>query len=94
MPVVSRTRTEALRADVQCLQEVRLPRAVSPGYEDQPGPERKLEPGVRPELAERDLVDDQPARRIGMIRYQKLSPSAVSKPGRSGLMSFRRTVSA
>ena len=92
--VRARAGREALRADVQRLEQVRLAGAVRPGDEDEPRLERELEPGVRPEVAERDLGDDQPASLIGMIRYQNESSSAdVMRPGRSGLISFRRTVS-
>ena len=71
-----------------------LPAPFAPGDENEPRLERELEPGIRPEVAERDLGDDQPASLIGMIRYQNESSSAdVIRPGRSGLISFRRTVS-
>ena len=33
------------------------------------------------------MLDDQPARRIGMIRYEKFSASERRRPGRSGLIS-------
>ena len=92
--VGARAGREALRADVQRLEEVRLAGAVRPRDENEPRLERELEPGIRPEVAERDLGDDQPASLIGMIRYQNESSSAdVIRPGRSGLISFRRTVS-
>lgn len=85
---------EALGADVQGLEQIGLARTVRAGDENEAGLELELEPGVRPEVAERDVGDDQPARRIGMIRYQnESSPAAVIRPGRNGLISFRRTVS-
>ncbi|MDQ3994291.1 MAG: hypothetical protein M3265_05810, partial [Actinomycetota bacterium] len=61
--------------DVQGLEEIRLPDAVRAGHEDEPGLEDELERCIGAEIAERDVVDDQPARRIGMIRYRKSSPS-------------------
>ena len=92
--VRARARREALRADVERLEQVRLAGAVRAGDEDEPRLERELQPGIRPEVAERDLGDDQPASLIGMIRYQNESSSAdVIRPGRSGLISFSRTVS-
>ena len=81
-------RREALRADVQRLEQVRLPGAVRPGHEHEARLEVELEPRVGAEVPERDPRDDQPARRIGMIRYLKSSPAAWIRPGRSGLISF------
>ena len=75
LAVVARARREPLRRDVQRLEQVRLACAVRPGREHEPRPERELEPLVRPEAAERDRLDDQPGRRIGMTRYVKSSPS-------------------
>jgi hypothetical protein len=66
--VLARARREPLGADVQRLEQVRLADAVRPDREDDPARERQVERCVRPVLAERQLVD-QPARRIGMIRY-------------------------
>src|SRR5438105_1949968 len=91
--VVARARREPLRRDVQRLEQVRLACAVRPRREDEPRPERELEPLVRPEAAERDRLDDQPGRRIGMTRYVKSSPSPWITAGRRGLMSFTRTSS-
>ena len=87
-------RREALRADVQRLEQVRLAGAVRRRPRARARLQRELEPRVRAEVAERELADDQPASRIGMIRYQKSSPSAVIRPGRSGLISFSATSSA
>jgi hypothetical protein len=61
-------RREPLRADVQRLEQVRFADAVRADREDDPVRERQVERRVRPVLAERELVD-QPASRIGMIRY-------------------------
>ena len=66
---------EALRADVQRLEQVRLTDTVRAHCQHEPGPQVELEPLVRPEAAELDPVDDQPGRRIGMTRYVKSSPS-------------------
>jgi hypothetical protein len=54
---------------VQRLEQVRLADAVPPDDEDDPLGEVEVERRVRPVLAERYVLDDQPARRIGMIRY-------------------------
>jgi hypothetical protein len=62
------SRREPLRPDVQRLEQVRLADAVRPDRQDDPVRERQVERRVRPVLAERELVD-QPASRIGMIRY-------------------------
>ncbi len=97
----ARPEREPLGRDVHRLEQVRLPGAVRARDEDEPRLERELEPWVRADVAERDLLHDQlwrshdqPASRIGMIRYQKASPSALIRPGRSGLMSFSWTPSA
>jgi hypothetical protein len=50
-------------------EQVRLADPVSADDEDDPGREVEVERRVRPVLAERYAIDDQPARRIGMIRY-------------------------
>ena len=62
--------------------------------QDDPGLEAQLERGVGTKVAERDVADDQPASRMGMIRYQKLSFRERDEAGRSRLMSFSRTVAA
>jgi hypothetical protein len=54
---------------VQRLEQVRLPDAVRPDDEHEPWLEIEVERRVRPVPAERYVLDDQPARRIGMIRY-------------------------
>ena len=87
-------RREPLRPDVQRLEEVRLPGTVRPVQQDDTRHELELERRVRAEVAERDLADDQPARRMGMIRYQKLSSGAAMRPGRRRLISLSWTVSA
>src|ERR1044072_1680694 len=75
------------------LGEVRLACAVRAVQEEEA--RRQLEPErcVRAEVWKRDVADDQPARRMGMIRYQKLSSGAAISPGRSRLMSLSCTVS-
>ena len=60
--VGARARREALRADVQRLEQVRLAGAVRPDDEHEPRLEVEVEPGVRAEVAERDVRDDQPGR--------------------------------
>jgi hypothetical protein len=92
--VASGARREALGPDMKRLEEVRLPGAVRAIEEDDAWLESQLERGIRAEVAERDLADDQPASRMGMIRYQKLSSGAEIKPGRRRLMSLSCTVSA
>ena len=59
--VLARAEREALRRDVDGLEQVRLARAVGAGDEDEARLESELEPGVRPDVAERDVRDDQPA---------------------------------
>jgi hypothetical protein len=66
--VLSRAWREALGADVQRLEQVRLADAVRPDGKDDAVGERQVEGRVRAVLAERQVLD-QPARRIGMIRY-------------------------
>ena len=56
--VGTRTRGEALRADVQRLEQVRLPRPVRTDHEHETGLETEVEPGVRPNVPEGDRVDD------------------------------------
>src|SRR5581483_12142266 len=68
-----RARREALGADVQRLEEVRLADAVRADRENEAGREGELEPLVRPEGRQLDRGDDQPGRRIGMTRYVKSS---------------------
>src|SRR5205807_5499325 len=71
--VLARPRREALRADVQRPEQVRLAGAVRTDEEDEPVRQPQLQPRIRAKVGERDRIDDQPARRIGMIRYQKSS---------------------
>jgi hypothetical protein len=66
---VACARRETLRREVQRLEQVRLPDAVRPDDEHEPWLEIEVERQVRPVPAERYVLDDQPARRIGMIRY-------------------------
>jgi hypothetical protein len=54
---------------VNRLQEVGLADTVLSDHNDEPGYQVELERGVRAKVAEGDVLDDQPARRIGMIRY-------------------------
>ena len=86
--VVSRPRREPLRPDVETLEKVCLPRAVRTMNEHDTRLELELQAGVRTKVPERDLADDQPASRIGMIRYQKLSSGDTMSPGRRRLMSL------
>ena len=68
--VLPRARREALRRDVQRLEQVRLADAVSPDDEHDPRREREVERRVRAVVAKGYAGwSDQPARRIGMIRY-------------------------
>ena len=85
--VVAAARRETLRADVQRLEQVRLAGAVLTDREHDPRLQIQLERGVGAIVAERERPNDQPARRIGMIRYEKLSASERIRPGRSGLIS-------
>jgi hypothetical protein len=68
VPLRPRTRREALRADVERLEEVRLAGPVLADHEDDSGCQREVEGRIRAEVSERDVGDDQPASRIGMIR--------------------------
>jgi hypothetical protein len=54
---------------VERLEEVRLARAVVAHDEHEPRPEIEVERRVGAIVPKRDVLDDQPARRIGMIRY-------------------------
>ena len=51
---------EALRADVERLEQVRLAGAVLADDEDDPGGELEIEGAVRAVVPERDAADDQP----------------------------------
>jgi hypothetical protein len=59
LPVGAGPGREALRADVERLEQVRLAGAVLADDEDDARPEVELEPLVRPVVAERDALDDQ-----------------------------------
>jgi hypothetical protein len=63
-----RPRREALAADVRRLEQVRLADAVRAHHDHESRLEVELEPLVRPEARERQVLDDQPASRIGMTR--------------------------
>src|SRR5207237_3786026 len=80
--VRARPRREALGPDVQRLEQVRLPRTVRPHDEHEPRLEPEVESRVRAVVAKRDRLDDQPASRIGMMRYVKSSPGEVITAGR------------
>jgi len=54
---------------VKRLEQVCLADAVSADDQYDPGREGEVERRIRPVPAERYAIDDQPARRIGMIRY-------------------------
>jgi hypothetical protein len=58
--VVAAPRREALRADVQRLEQVRLARPVLTDGEHEPGLEAQLERGVGAVVAERERLNDQP----------------------------------
>ena len=91
--VAAGARGESLRTHVERLEQIRLAGAVRAVEKHDPGLQAQLERGVRTEVAKRDVADDQPASRMGMIRYEKLSSGAAMRPGRSRLMSLRCTVS-
>jgi hypothetical protein len=55
---------------MQRLEEVRLAGAVRTDDEHEPRLQLELELRVRADVPERDRLNDQPAKRIGMIRYQ------------------------
>ncbi len=52
---------EALSSDMKRFEEVRLARPVRARDQHDPGLEGELELGIRAEVPERDLADDQPA---------------------------------
>jgi hypothetical protein len=54
---------------VERLEEVRLAGAVLADDEYEARAEGQVEGRVRAVVPERDPLDDQPARRMGMIRY-------------------------
>jgi len=57
--VVARAWREALRADVQRLEQVRLADAVRPDRKNEPRLQLQLEPFIRAKVAQRDAGDDQ-----------------------------------
>ena len=59
-------RREALRPDVERLEQVRLAGPVRTDHEHEPGLQLELEPSIRAEISQRDLVDDQPAPRASL----------------------------
>ena len=69
LTVVAGARRETLRGEVERLEQVGLADAVAADDEHDPWCEVEVERRVRPVLTERYAIDDQPARRIGMIRY-------------------------
>jgi hypothetical protein len=69
LAVVARARREALRREVERLEQIGLANAVAADDENDPGREVEVERRIRPIPTERYAIDDQPARRIGMIRY-------------------------
>jgi len=89
----ARARREALGRDVQAFEQVGLAGAVRPDHEHDSRPELQLELGVGAVVPERERPDDQPASRIGMIKYEKSSAAPWRTAGRSGLISFSRSSS-
>jgi hypothetical protein len=77
-----------LCTQVQGFEKVCLSRAVRAGDKHDPGLELDLEARVRAKVPESDVADDQPASRMGMIRYQKLSSGETIRPGLSGLINL------
>ena len=73
---------------MQSLQKVRLPGSVRAVQQHDSGLKLELQTWVRAKVSERYVADDQPASRIGMIRYQKLSSGDAMSPGRKRLMSL------
>src|SRR6266508_2803496 len=57
--IAARARGEALRSDVQSLEEVRLACPVWTRDEHHAGLELQFQPGIRAKVAERDLANDQ-----------------------------------
>jgi hypothetical protein len=65
LALAPRPRRESLRADVQRLEQVRLPRAVRADDEDDAGREPEVESAIRAVVPKRDAADDQLSRRAG-----------------------------
>jgi hypothetical protein len=59
--IVPAARREALRPDVDRLEQIRLARAVAADGQQEPGRQLQLERRIRAVVAERDFPDDQPA---------------------------------
>ena len=57
-----------MATDMKGFEEVRLSDSVRSDHEDEPRLEVEVERGIRAKIAERDVRDDQPASRIGMIK--------------------------
>jgi hypothetical protein len=57
--VGTRARGEALRADVERLEQVRLPRSVRADGENEARPQLQVERRIGAEVAERDRPNDQ-----------------------------------
>ena len=71
LAVRTRARREALRADVQRLEQVRLAGAVLAHDEHDAGSQIEVERRVRAVVAERDVPDDQPASRLARSRVSR-----------------------
>ena len=69
LAVRTSARREALRRNVQAFEQIRFPRAVLTHNQDESGRKFEVECRVRTEATERESADDQPASRIGMMRY-------------------------
>jgi hypothetical protein len=61
LSIVPAPRREALRPDVERLEQIRLARAVPADRQYEPRGQLQLERRVRAVVAKRDFVDDQPA---------------------------------
>jgi hypothetical protein len=57
--ICTRAWREALRADVQRLEQVRLAGAVRANNENESRLEAEVKPGVRADVTQRDFSDDQ-----------------------------------
>src|SRR4029453_10720372 len=79
--IVARPRGEPLGTHMQRLEQVRFSGPFRTAHEQKPGLQLELEPSIRAEISQRELVDDQPAEgvacdaRLEGVRASPVPPS-------------------
>src|SRR4029077_3863636 len=94
LALVARAQPMTGAAEVERLQQIRLPRSIGSMQHCQAFAQARFRAGIGAEVTHLDGDDSHTFKRMGIMRYTKSPLSGDSiRPGRSGLMSFRTSSS-